>query len=84
MYKTKDLENPLWDEFELESDHSQPLLTLGKSQYFKNETEDDTINGFINNPVVVTSIDDLGVEDTMEGLSLEHMKTTPNLKRNSV
>lgn len=51
------LENPWWDEFELELDLSLPLLTVGKSQYFKDEIEDDTINGFISNSLFVTSIE---------------------------
>lgn len=66
----KDLENPLCDEFEPESDYSQPLLTLCKAQYFKNKKGDDIINGLISNSLVVTSIEDLGVEDTMEDLNL--------------
>jgi len=75
------LENPLWDEFEPKSNYSQPLLTLGRAQCFKNEIEDDIINGFINNFIVVTSIIDSGVDDNLENLSLENMKTTPNLRR---
>jgi len=58
---SKDLENTLWDEFEPKSDYSHPPLTLGKAEKFKNEIENDIINGFISNPLVVTSIDDLGV-----------------------
>lgn len=79
-----DSENPLWDEFEPESDHSQPLLTLGKAQYFKNEMKDDIISGFISNSLSVTSIEDLAEEDVVEDLSLEHMKTAQSINNNPI
>lgn len=65
------LGNPLWDEFESELDHSQPFLTLGKAQYFKNEMEDGVISGCISNSLFVTSIEDSGLEDVVEDLILE-------------
>jgi len=78
------MENPFWDEYEPELDKSQPLLTLGKAEYFKDEIEDDIINGFISNPFSVTSIENLREEEAMEDLSFEHMKTTTNIKRSLV
>ena len=58
-----DLNNPWWDESEPESDLSLPLLTLGKAQYFKDETEDDVINGFISNSLSIASIKNENEED---------------------
>jgi len=63
--------NPFWDEFEPDSDHSQPLVTLRKAQYFKNETKDDIISDFISNSLLFTSIEDSGEEGVVEDLSLE-------------
>eukprot|EP00253_Pinus_taeda_P004780 PITA_04780 len=58
-----DVYNPWWDEFEPESDLSLPLLTLGKAQYFKDETEDDVINGFLSNSLSVASIKNANKEE---------------------
>ena len=55
-----DSSSPWWDEFTTEYDLSLPLLMLGKAQYFKDETEDYIINGFIINSLSVASIRDLG------------------------
>jgi len=66
-----------WDEFVLESDLSLPLLMLGKAQYFKDETEDDIINGFISNSLPVASIRYLGEEGEEDDVIIEHLKTTP-------
>ena len=43
---------PLWMDLEQE-EGVQPLLTMGKALTFKDETEDDTINSFINEPTSV-------------------------------
>ena len=48
--------NPWWNEFELESDLSLPLLPMGKAHYFKDEIKDDVINGFISNSLSVASV----------------------------
>ena len=42
-------ETPLWMYLE-EEETVHPLLTIGKSLTFKDETEDDTINSFISEP----------------------------------
>lgn len=73
-----DLSSPWWDEFEPESDLSLPLLTLRKLQNFKDETEDDIINGFIINSFFVSSIRYLGVEYEVDDVIIEHLKTTPH------
>lgn len=72
------------DEFKPKLDKSQPLLTLYRAEYFKDEIEDDIINRFISNPFSVTSIENSREEEAMEDLSFEHMKTTKNIKRNPV
>ena len=72
-----DLNSPWWDEFEPEYDFSLPLLTLGKAQYFKDEMEDDIINGFIRNSLSFASIRDPGEEDEVDDAIIEHLKTTP-------
>ena len=51
-----DSSSPWWDEIAPESYLSLSLLTLGKAQYFKDETEDDIINGFISISLSVASI----------------------------
>ena len=66
-----DVYNPWWDEFELESDLSLPLLTLGKAQYFKDETEDDVINGYISNSLLVASVKNENEEEDVEDIDLE-------------
>ena len=73
-----DLNSPWWDEFEPESNFSLPLLTLGKAQYFKDETEDYIINGFIINSLSVASIRDLGEEYEVDNVIIENLKTTPH------
>ena len=45
-------ETSLWMEAE-EEEGVQPLLTIGKALTFKDETEDDAINNFINEPTSV-------------------------------
>ena len=65
-----DLNSPWWDEFEPEFDFSLPLLTLGKSQYFKDETEDDIINGFISNSISVASVRDPGEENEVDDVNI--------------
>ena len=45
-------ETPLWVELE-EEDGDQLLLMIGKSLIFKDETEDDAINSFINEPTSI-------------------------------
>jgi len=47
------LESPIWDELEPEENSVQQILTLGKALCFKDETKDDTISSFINNPLSV-------------------------------
>jgi len=71
-----DLNNPWWDEFELESDLSLLVLTLGKAQYFKDETKDDIINGFISNSLYVTSIENSREEEEVYDVNFEQMRTT--------
>ena len=39
-----------------EEDGVQPLLTIGKSLTFKNETKDDAINSFISEPTSVNAL----------------------------
>ena len=51
---------------------------LGKAQYFKDETKDDIINGFISNSLHVSSIRYLGEEDEVDDAIIEHLKTTPH------
>lgn len=65
-----DLNSPWWDEFEPECDFSLALLTLGKAQYFKDETKDDIINGFIRNSLFVSSIKDLGEEYVVDDVNI--------------
>ena len=45
-------ETPLWMEPE-EEEGVQPLLTIGKALTFKDETEENAINNFINEPTSV-------------------------------
>lgn len=73
-----DVYNPWWDEFEPESDLSLPLLTLGKSQYFKYETKDDVINGFISKSLSIASVKNANEEEEVEDIYFEQMRTTPN------
>ena len=73
-----DFNSPLWDEFEPEFDFSLPLLTLRKAQYFKDETQDDIINGFISNSLFSSSIRDLEEEYEVDDAIIEHLKTTPH------
>jgi len=54
------------------------LLTLGKAQYFKDETEDDITNGFISNSLYVASIENLREEGEVEDINFEQMRTTQN------
>lgn len=79
-----DVYNPWWDEFEPESNLSLPLLTLGKVQYFKDETEDDVINGFISNSLSVTSVKNVNEEEKVEDIDFEQMRTTPNIDSNPI
>ena len=72
-----DSSSPWWDKFAPESDLSLPLLTLGKAQYFKDETKDDIINGFISNPMPIASNRDFGEEGEEDDVIIEHLKTTP-------
>jgi hypothetical protein len=44
--------NSLW--MDLEDESTLPVLTIGKSLSFKDETEDELINSFISDPSVVT------------------------------
>jgi hypothetical protein len=46
-----ELENSLW--MDLEDESALPVLTIGKSLSFKDETEDEIINSFICDPSVV-------------------------------
>jgi hypothetical protein len=47
-----ELENYLW--MDLEDESALPVLTIGKSLSFKDETEDEIINSFIYDPSSVT------------------------------
>jgi len=79
-----DLNNPWWDEFEPELDLSLPLLTLGKAKYFKDETKDGIINGFISNSLYVASIENAWEEEEVEDINFEQMITTPHTDNNPV
>ena len=52
-----DLNNTWSDKYEPKYNLSLPLLTLGKAQYFKDEAEDDIINGFISSSLSDTTIE---------------------------
>lgn len=73
-----DLYNSWWDELEPELDLSLPLLSLGKAQYFKDEIEDDIINGLISNSLSVASIENSKEEEEVEDIYFEQMRTTLN------
>lgn len=47
----------LWGKFESKEDNAFPLLAIGKALYFKDETKDDTMSSFINNPPFVTQLE---------------------------
>lgn len=79
-----DVYNPWWDEFELELDLSLPLLTLGKSQYFKDEMEDDVINDFISNSLSASFARNANAEEEVEDIDFEQMRTTPNIDSNPI
>jgi len=74
-----DVYKPWWDEFETELDLSLPLLTLGKAQYFKNETEDDAINGFTSNSLYVAFVKNAKEEEEVEDIDFKQMRTTLNI-----
>jgi hypothetical protein len=72
-------ENPFW--VDCEEGDVQPLLTIGKSLSFKNETEDDTINSFISDPMVVTqeayqTLDNVMDETKQEEITQETLTET--------
>ena len=71
--------NPWWDEFELQLDLSLPLLTLGKAQYFKDETKDDVTNGFISNSLFFAYVKNENEEEKVEDIDFEQMRTTSNI-----
>ncbi len=79
-----DVYNPWWDEFEPELDLSLPLLTLGKAHYFKNETKDDVINGFISNSFFVASVKNVNEEEEVEDIYFKQLRTTPNIDTNPI
>eukprot|EP00253_Pinus_taeda_P032635 PITA_32635 len=60
------------------TDLSLPLSTLAKAQYFKDETQDDIINGFLSNSLFVTSIKNLNEEEDIEDINFQQMRTTLN------
>ena len=66
-----DVYNPWWNEFKPQLDLSLVLLTLGKTQLFKEETEDDVINGFISNYLPVAFVENAIEEEELEDIDLE-------------
>ena len=56
-----------------------PLLTLGKAQYFKDDTEDDVINDFISNSIFVASVKNENEEEEVEDIDFGKLRTAPNI-----
>ena len=47
-------ENTLCSEYDLEEFDACSILTIGKALYFENETKDDILRSFINDPCFFT------------------------------
>jgi hypothetical protein len=72
-------ENCLW--MDIEDESALPVLTIGKSLSFKDETEDELINSFISDPSTVTPnmyhrLSRIFDPTAQEGVSLEMFSET--------